>query len=249
MGKSDFDTHEYDSTVIDWEELEGLARQVAESTHVPPREELNVARTKEVTRRVEAGSTLFGLRTRYKDVVENQSLEEKALGPHWVLDIDEMDWATGGPLPSRTGARVDKRKIAFTYALEPDGKLTKVCDFTHMANTGSGTFLMDYYLFVGPFDEHDVEIFDWTKLHTFREGRSPKDDWVDAGEDIRVRPIISQTKGEGLKARLNQLLKEGSPLPPIRGENRDMTTDGDCASYPVSSICMSRMEELRRGAL
>lgn len=229
---------------VAWSELTELATRVADTTRVPPSEELRASKLKSTTRQVKTGSSLFGLRTRYEDVVEHHSVEQTALGPHWVLDTEEMEWITGST--SSIGSRMDERRITFTYALEQSGQLTKVCDFIYYATTTNGKRLVESYFIVVAFDDLDFRLFDKDKVRRLLEGRNHRDDWVDAYEEVRMGPD-QYARGAGLSARLEQLAEASSPLSIISATVRDKElSDGDYASYPASSHCMWRLDTLNK---
>lgn len=244
MGQPDH--RAYDASVIDWPKLHAWARKVAKSTPVPPAEELYGTMAESVTQRAKVGSGFLGLLRRSEDIVEKQSARKRALGPHWVLDTEEMEWITGKILPAGPGHqganRTDDRRIAFYYVLESDGKLTTVCDYTYVASTRSGKSLVESELRVKQFDEYDVRTFDHAKVREIREAwnthRTGEEEWIDAHEDMRSGRLLRHVKGVGLSMRLKEL-SEG-PLKPISGRRYSVKPQRGDFGYPGSSALMSR---------
>lgn len=214
----------YDASRIDWNKLRPWAERVAQSTPVPPANELMLTVTESHTKQVsvkQGGFLGIGGTTRTVPRTEHSTYEKRVLGPHWVLDtrISEEDrWLSNECLES------DHQ--TYYMVLEKSGKLSTVLHVNRYRSIslpprGGGRKEIDSnYASVGEFTDSDVMHFDFEKLRTHWTPRSNGRWPGEAMNDTTGNRLQRHAKGVGLSIRLKEL--SSGPIEPRPWHNKHL---------------------------
>ena len=187
----------YDRTILDIGRLRRYAKRVAAETKSAPMPDIFRQVTKSIPTTETRSYGFLGLRTKEVRATKTTQVNERVIGPHWVLH------STNHHIEQhRSGNFIEYFELNY-WVLHHDGVLLKVWQWEEATRFKDGTVRVERDCTAKPMTEEDILRRDYAdqRYEKGTSGRGTKY-WGDRDPGCRVR----HAKGVGLSVALKNLL-------------------------------------------